>query len=151
MVDRFQELLNQLSVEIGLTLHPDKIGACTLKTREDFEVRLECDPRQENLLLAIFICEVPPGKFRENILKDALKSNAFFPQIGTLAYSDRNHQLTLFTFAPLPLLNGAKLAELLNAFIDKAYQWRTAVESGTTATLVATSSKSSSGMFGLTP
>lgn len=151
MIDRFEDLLKELGVEYGIPLHPDRIGACKLKVNDQFHVQLECDPRQENLLVATFICDIPPGKFRENILKDSLKANAAPHEMGTLAYSDRNNKLALFHYLPLPDLNGHKLADFLAKFVEKAAQWKTGVETGNTAQLVAFSPKSSGGMFGLKP
>ena len=58
--DRFEELLKELGSEFGISLHPDKRGACKLRVNEAFHVQLECDPAQENLLIACFICEIPP-------------------------------------------------------------------------------------------
>ena len=149
MIDRFQDLLNELGAELALTLHPDRVGACNLKTKDDFNVKLECDAHQENLLIAAFICDIPPGKARENILRDALKSNGPFPQNGAIAYSERNNKLVLFTYFRLSNLNGRKLAEFLGVFLDKASSWRIGVETGHTANLIAQASKPPSGMFGL--
>jgi hypothetical protein len=151
MIDRFEELLNELSAELSASLHPDKIGACTLKVDDAFDVRLEMDAHQENLLIATFICDIPPGKFRENTLKDALKCNGPLPQNGTLAYSERNNKLALFSYLRLAELNGRKLAVFLSAFLDKATQWRVGIETGHTDNLVTPSSKPPSSMFGLQP
>jgi hypothetical protein len=151
MIDRFEELLQELAIELGIPLHSDKRGACLLQVQGDFHVQLECDNSLENLLIAAFICDLPPGKFRENILKDALKANGPFPQNGTLAYSERNNKLALFSYLSFSNLNGRKLSEFLNVFLDKAVSWRTGVETGNTATLVTSSSKTTSGMFGLKP
>lgn len=150
-MDRFEELLKELSVELNVSLHPDRRGACKLRINETLHVQLECDAPQENLLIATFICEIPPGKFRENILKDALKSNnGPFPVNGTLSYSERNNQLALFSLLRLSSLTGKFLADFLTAFVEKANHWRTGVETGNTASLVSRSSKSSSdNIFGL--
>jgi hypothetical protein len=151
MIDRFEELLRELSVEYGVTLHPDRKGACKLKINEALQVQIECDAHQENLLVATFICDIPPGKFRENILRDALKTNGPFPKNGTLAYSDRNNKLVLFSYLRMQNLTGKKLAEFLSAFVDKANQWRIGVESGHTAHLAAPAAKPPGGMFGMKP
>jgi hypothetical protein len=151
MIDRFEELLNELGTELGITLHPDRKGACKLKINEALHVQIECDAHQENLLIATFICDIPPGKFRENILKDALKSNGPFPLNGTLAYSDRNNKLVLFSYFRLANLTGKQLAEFLNSFVDKANNWRIGVETGHTSHLISTSLKPTSGMFGMKP
>lgn len=145
MIDRFEELLRELSVQLDTTLHLDKIGACSLKIDEQFHVQIECDPHQERVLIATFICELPPGKFRENILKDALKANHPFPQNGTLAYSDRNNQLALFSYLPFTNLTGRKLSEFLNAFVEKTGQWRSAVDAGQTSGLTSSTTNPEGG------
>lgn len=151
-IDRFEELLTELGAELGVALHPDKRGACKLKINESLHVQLECDAGRENLLIASFICEIPPGKFRETILKDALKSNGPFPLNGTLSYSERNNQLVLFSSYQLSHLNGKTLADFLTAFIEKANNWRVGVETGNTAGLVSSQTKTtSSNIFGLKP
>ncbi len=151
MIDRFEELLRELGAELGVTLHPDRRGACKLKINDQLHVQLECDTGQENLLIATFICEIPPGKYRENILKDALKSNSPFPKNGTLAYSERNNRLALFTRLRLSNLDGRTLADFLGAFVEKATQWKNGVETGHTSNLVSGQSKPSSNIFGLKP
>jgi len=151
MIDRFEELLNELSIEYNLSLHPDKKGACKLKINDTIHIQLECDAGQENLLVATFICDIPPGKYRENILKDALKANNPFPVHGTLAYSDRNNKLVLFCYLRMAQLTGKKLAEFLVTFLDKANQWRIGVESGHTSHLAAPQIKGTSGTFGMKP
>ncbi len=151
MVDPFEALLSELGTELGITLHPDRKGACKLKINDIFHIQLESDAHQENLLIAAFICDLPPGKYRENILRDALKANWPFAKNGTLAYSDRNNKLVLFSSLRLANLNGKKLAEFLSIFIDKANNWRIGVETGHTAHLVTAPTKSSSGLFGMKP
>jgi hypothetical protein len=134
--DRFAELLAELGVELGISLHPDKRGACRLRIDETYHVQLECDGSQENLIVFSFLCELPPGKFRENILKDALKANTPYPLHGALSYSERNNQLALHASLRLSQLNGKLLADFLVAFMEKAKQWRQAVETGNTSQLV---------------
>lgn len=148
-MDRFEELLKELNQEIGLTLHPDRRGACKLSINETLHVQLECDPTQEKLLVATFVGEIPPGKFRENILKDSLKANSPFPVFGTLAYSERNNQLVLFTYLPFSNLTGKSLVDFLVSFIEKADLWRIGMETGNTANLLTTQPKSLSNPFGL--
>lgn len=151
MVDPFEALISELGIELGVALHLDKKGACKLKINEMFDVQLETDAHQENLLIAAFIGDVPPGKYRENILRDTLKANWPFPKNGTLAYSDRNNKLVLFSYFRLANLNGKKLAEFLGIFIDKANNWRIGMETGHTAHLISVPAKTSDGIFGMKP
>lgn len=151
MIDQFHELLSNLGQQLKLSLHPDKKGACTLIIRDLFSVQIEFDPSHERILIACFVCEVPPGKLRENVLRDTLKSHYPYPENGVFGYSERNNKLSLFSYVPLNGLTGEKCAGLLSAFIDKAKKWREAVSLGTTADLVSESSSSASDLkiFGL--
>jgi hypothetical protein len=151
MIDQFQELLVSLGQQLGLPLHPDKTGACRLNIRNLFSIQLEYEPARERILIASFLCEVPPGKLRENVLRDALKANFPYPELGSFGYSERNNKLSLFLYSPIHGLTGQKLASLLSAFIEKATKWKQAVELGQTATLVLTGSSSEIKPFGLKP
>ena len=150
MIDRFEELLRELGAELGTTLHSDRRGACRLNINDAIDIQLECDGPQEKLLVATFICDIPPGKFRENILRDSLKANGPFPENGTLGYSSKNNKLALFKFLKLSELKAKELADFLTLFMEKAKKWRVGVEMGTTASLVPTPPpQTASGMFGL--
>lgn len=148
-MDRFEEILKELSAALGVTLHPDRRGACKLNINDVMRVQIEFQPDKEQILLACMICEVPPGKFRENILKDALRANWPYPGNGTLSYSEKNNNLCLFEYIPSVNISGPKLLDILNAFIAKADSWRTGVESGQTASLLPSVKKGESGIFGL--
>lgn len=148
-MDRFEEILSELGNLLGATLHPDRRGACKLNVNDILHVQIEMQPEKERLLLACMICEIPPGKFRENILKDGLRANWPYPIHGTLSYSEKNNNLCLFEHISLENLNGQKLLNSLNAFIAKADSWRLGVEQGQTSALVPSVKKGESGIFGL--
>lgn len=151
MIDRFEEILRELGIEYGLPLHPDHRGACKLLINETMQLQIEYRQEHQALLALTFICEIPPGKFRENVLRTALKANHFSPTKSLLGYSDKNNQLALFQQIPLTLLTGKKLAELLTLFINKADEWRQRVQTGDLATLFSPtySQGKGKGMFGL--
>ncbi len=141
MIDQFHELLQELGNKLGITLHPDKHGACKLNINQASYVQLEYEPSHHRILIATFICEIPPGKLRENILRDGLKANFPFPEHGTLCYCERNNQLTLFSYLPFSGITGDKLAVEFHYFVEKAQKWREAVESGQTHALVGSTPK----------
>lgn len=151
MINPFEELLDELGKEYDVPLHLDKMSACTLNINDEFHIQLECDAYQEKILIATFICDLPPGKFRENILRDALKSNDPFPKNGTLAYSDRNNKLALFSHLRLASINGYKLSEFLKLFLEKASEWRIGVETGQTTSLIPQNLKPSGNIFDIKP
>ena len=151
MIDQFHELLSSLGTQLKLPLQPDKKGACTLVIRNLFSVQIEYDPSRQRILIAAFLCDVPPGKLRENILRDALKSHFPYPEIGTFGYSERNNKLSLFLYTPLSGLTGEKCAQLLSSFIEKASKWKEAIELGQTTALVHGGGVSELKPFGLKP
>ena len=152
MIDPFHELLSSLGEQLKLALHPDKRGVCKLNFRNLVSVQIEYEPSRHRILMASFLCDVPPGKLRENILRDALKANFPFPEMGSLGYCERNNKLALFLYVPLSELNGEKCAAILTTFIEKAKVWKEAVALGQTNALVASSTKSSElKPFGLKP
>lgn len=134
MTDRFDQLLTNLGPLFGLTLHSDKVGACSIAINPHTQVQLQLDISQENLLLFSKIIEIPPGKFRENILKEALKFNgAIDPLPGILAYLPTSAQLCLYQAYPLSILNGERLAALLRSFLEVVEHWHHAIRNGQTS------------------
>ena len=136
MIDQFQELLKALGQHLGVTLQPDKRGACRLNVQDVAHIQLEYEPAKEQLLIISFVCEVPPGKLRENIFRDALKANHPYSLDGVFGYSERNNQLCLFLYKSIHGLTAEKLSGVLNGFMEKVNKWKDAVGVGQTATLV---------------
>lgn len=130
-MDYFSALLYDLGREFGEALYPDSNGICKLNYQGILHVQLEHFEQKKQILIASFLCEVPPGKYRELLFKEALKVNDKFPRIGTLAYSERNNQLTLFAFLPTFQLNAVQLFRFIEQFFLKALGWKEAVERGT--------------------
>jgi len=131
MTDRFEQLLLQLGPLFGLKLHPDKIGGCSIAITPSIKVQLQLDLVQENLFLFSKIIEIPPGKFRENVLRDALKANAFpDPLSGILCYLPTPNELCLYQSYPVLILNGERLAGLVGAFVEMAESWHHAIKNG---------------------
>lgn len=127
-MDRFAILLADLGELIQVPLHPDHHRGCQLSFNGQIHVYLK--EEEDRILVGAFMGEVPPGKFRENILLETLKENNLFPRIGTFGYSDRNNQLALYTHVYFPGLKGDTMADFLEAFLDKAFSWKTALETG---------------------
>ena len=134
-MDRFEEILTELGhlIALGILI---RRGVCQLNINDVFHVQIEFQPQKERLLLVCMISEVPPGKFRENILKDGLRANWPRPLHGTLCYCEKNNNLCLFEARSLENITGQKLLDTLHAFIAKADSWRVGVEMGQTGTLI---------------
>ncbi len=133
MINAFEELLGALGKVFDLNLRIDRSNACSIQLRS-LVLQLQLDVSQENLWIFSKLIEVPPGRFRENVLKEALKANSLpDPRVGAFGYVAASNHLALFQNYPLTVLNGDRLAGLIGAFIEMAEGWRKAVASGQTA------------------
>lgn len=151
MLDRFDELIQGLSKEFGLPLHVDKNHACAIQIRKGLVVQLQSDAAQEKLLLTCKIIEVPPGKFRENVLREALKANnSPDPIVAIFSFVNQTSHLFLFQNYLFDLLNGERIASLIGPFFETAEKWKKAIESGLPAP-PSSPGKMSANPFGLRP
>jgi hypothetical protein len=131
MTDPFEILIQQLGQSLSVPLHVDRHLACTLKVHQKLTVQLQMDSAQENLIVASFICELPPGRFRENVLCEALKSNNLpDPRTGILGFLSKTNHLTLHQFYRFASLDSEKLSMVIAGFIDYADLWREAIGLG---------------------
>jgi hypothetical protein len=134
MTDPFETLIHELGISLKVPLHVDKHHACTLKVHQKLNVQLQVDAALEKLWIASFICELLPGKFRENVLCEALKANDLpDPRTGIFGYISINNRLTLHQGYPFSSLDGEKLAMYVAGFIEYADLWRETIENGQTS------------------
>lgn len=130
MIDRFQELLSELGKVFNLPLHTDRYHACSLQI-PPLVIQLQLDSAQENIILFSKLIELPPGKFRENILRESLKANGLAtPKAGVLGYIANTNHLALFQKYPLDILNGERLAGFFGAFFEYGVAWNQAIGQG---------------------
>ena len=123
MSDLFQQLLTELGKIFDLSLHVDHHHACSIQI-SPLIVQLQLDSSQEKILLFSKIIELPPGRFRENILLETLKSNALSdPVAGIFGYIASINHLALYQCYPLSILNGERLANFLGGFLEMAIKW----------------------------
>lgn len=129
-MDQFQQLLWDLGEIVEIPFHVDKNHSCNLLLDESLEVQMQMDEHGEHLILCAFVSEVPPGRFRENVLKDALRVNSSFHPFGVFAFQEKKNLLLLQKLLPIEHLSGEKLLKELEEFIEEADEWRLALESG---------------------
>ena len=130
----FHDLIAELGEYIGEDLKVDLNMACSLEINNLIKVQIELDSPGEKILLMSLITELPPGKFRENILKDALKANFLAEEKeGTLAYLQRENSLVLFYEIFTRSITRDILYDHLMKFIRRVTDWNTAIESGQSA------------------
>ncbi len=129
-MDKFAAVLADLAALIDVPLQPDHNRSCSLNVNNAMHVQLQEEENKDRILIGAFVGELPPGKFREILLKETLKENNLYPRVGTFSYSPRNNQLAFFTYVLLPTLTGDILADILEIFLDRAFSWKTALETG---------------------
>jgi len=133
MTDRFAELLQELSAVLQIPLHPDHSHACSILMPPHPLILLQLGESQEYLFLFSKITALSPGKFRENVLCEALKANAKEePRPGILGYVAASNTLAIHQKFPAALLNGELLASLIGSLLETATLWKTAIEQGKT-------------------
>lgn len=129
--DPFEILIQELSASLNVPLHVDRNRACALNIHRQFTVQLQLDSAQEKLIIAAFICELAPGKFRENVLAEALKANYLpDPRTGILGYLAPQNRLTLHQHYPFASMTAQDLAMIVAGFIDYAQLWKDAIDQG---------------------
>ncbi len=130
----FHELIHDLGELVGANLELDAKEACTLEVNQKFKVQIELDPSKEKILFLAMVSELPPGKFRENILRDGLKANYTAEEKqGVLAYIERQNSLVLFDYLLVDGIDKEILFQRLQKFIERALTWHTAIDNGHSA------------------
>ncbi|HLB53254.1 MAG TPA: CesT family type III secretion system chaperone [Chlamydiales bacterium] len=133
MTDSFSYLLQDLGKIFHLPLHQDQVGACSILLPNDFIIQIQLDTTGKNLFLFSKLAPLPPGRFREEVLKEGLKANQKNdPLPGILAYLEKTNHLILFQSYPFSILNGERLAGFFGNFLDFGTKWRVAVLQGHT-------------------
>lgn len=151
VMDLFESLLDELSKALNIPdLHPDQNKACLIKFKTNLRVQVEMDSGQENVLIASTLGTLQDGRYKENILREALKANGLpGPLHGILAYSTKTGHLILFEYLPTKELTGDKIADAIAPFSEKALRWKNAIENNEVPSIAVF--RSSGGMFGLRP
>lgn len=130
MTDAFSQIIQELGQTLQIELHPDKLNAVSLQI-QSIVVQLELSSDQENLFLFCKIGEIPPGKFLENVLIEALKINGLpDPRPGIFGFIAKTNHLSLHQSYPMKLLNGTILASFLASFIELADAWAQSLSKG---------------------
>lgn len=124
----FDKLLGDVSDFFQMEIKPDKKGGVALKLREHF-VQIEPDEAEENVLIFSPIGEIPTGRYREDILEQALRSNGYPPpNRGILCLAKKTSMLYIFEKFPLRTASREQLLATLPPILDKVKIWKEAVQ-----------------------
>lgn len=127
----FEELIKELGQKMGTPLHVDSYQACTLLLNYGLKCQIELTAMGDSVLIGTELGGVPAGRYRQNILTQALRVNALtdLPR-GVLAFSEKNDSLVLFEQISLAILSGEKLYRYLLLFTEHAKVWRDSLHRG---------------------
>lgn len=110
---------------------PNASNTCLIPISEGLNIQFELDKHEKNLVVGCVLGNVPPSPYRHKLFTEALRSNGVPPpRYGILAYSSKTQNLILFDSLDLRDLSGHKIADYLMPFLDKAKQWKEAIQSG---------------------
>lgn len=126
----FQELIQYISEQFQLDLKPEANDSCSIKVDDKIIVQLELDAANQRLMLMTYISEIPPGKFRENVLYEALKANHLPTRIGTLGFLQESGELTFHHFFSTQISKYELVAQYLTEMIYVCMQWKEAISVG---------------------
>ncbi len=131
---QFYDLIDELSEFFNEPLIAEVNDTCKLLVNEKIEVQIEMDFMGEFIIIAAIISELPPGKFRENILKDALKSNHLIDSHRSfLAYIGVNNQLIVSENLFAHAITAEQLYNNIIALTKRAKKWQDAINRGETS------------------
>ena len=134
-MNKFEQLLWDLGEAIHLPLHIDKNQACNILLEEHLKVQMQLDRNETHLLVCAFVADLAPGRFRENVLREALKANGEPQPHGVFAFYEKKNLLIFHQFFPIDTLNKEGLMQSLELLIQEAEEWYQAIRSGSTAPL----------------
>jgi hypothetical protein len=151
--DYFGTLLEEIGKMMHVTLQPDKNNSCLIEFPNKIKIQMEVDSSRNLFIIGCNLGVVPPGRYRENIFREALKANGMpYPRYGDFSYSKRMDSLVLTRELSMQDIHSDKIVHELLNFLRKATQWQEALARGDVPSIVsgAYTSKGSGGMFGLT-
>ena len=148
---QFGALLKEMEQFFHCSLEPDQNDSCLIKMGTGISIQIELD-RYGYLLIGCKIGLLPMSRYRDNLIQQALKSNAVsMPSSGTFGFSQKTNQLVLFMRLDPGSLSMHQILQLLPSFATKAKKWTDAVAKGETPSVeeAETPSNTPSGIFGL--
>lgn len=152
ITDLFGTLLQELSRALKIpTLQPDRNNSCLLRLNSGLIIQIELDRGGQSLIIGADLGAIPPGKYRENLFREALRANDLpHPLHGILCYSKKSDHLVLYQKIGLKDLTGEKIAAEITPFAEKAFKWSEALLHNDIPTVNQTfTSQKPGGMFGL--
>ena len=130
METRFEEIIHDLSKTIDVDLLIEEDNVISVLVDERLPLQLEADLDTNRLLIFTSIANISAGKFRENVLINALKENDKFEFDFTFAYLEEDNSLVMFTYLNFEEITVNTLNQILASFVDISLLWKDAIDTG---------------------
>jgi hypothetical protein len=146
---QLQGILKEFETYFNCPLVTDEQESCLIKMSIGVDVQIEIN-RYGAVLIGCRLGSVL-GKYRDQLFKEAMKSNYLFPpHTGVFGYSQKSKNLILFILVDSKNINTEIINELLTPFIAKAKIWIEAIKSNSVPLIKeGGSSKTSDNLFGI--
>ena len=126
----YNELIEQLSDELGIDIFPNINNVVVLLIEKTIKIHIENDI-DDTVIIGTSITDLAPGKFREHILKDALIINSLEYKIrGTLSYMGSENALFIHQKTPLSNMTVEKMVKIIKNICKRSKKWKSAVNEG---------------------
>src|SRR5262245_28591576 len=152
--DTFSALLGELGTILKIRLNADQNNSCKIKYKSGLTLQIDFDAASDRVIFVSSLGTPGPGRYRENIFREALKANGLPPpKYGIFAYSKKQEALVLYDSLPMKELTGQKLADFLAPFCQRAEAWSSAISRNEIPSFTGTEftfgKAGGTGMFGL--
>jgi hypothetical protein len=150
----FESLLKDLGTKIDIpNLQPTRNSNIKLTLKGNHNVVLQQHTTQSYLIISFEIAEIPGGRYRENIFREALKFNGLNQLHGGMfGYSKKTQKLFLFDMLPLDNISGDQVKTLIFNLLEKVAAWKEGIQKGDIPTIAAQAHVRSGGnIFGIRP
>lgn len=146
---QFGAILKEFETFFNCSLQPDDNDSCFIRMGIGVNIQIELD-RYGLLLIGCRLGAVHMGRYRDNLIHAALKSNELLPpSTGIFGFSQKSNQLILFIKLNPNLLSSHVISTLMPPFVAKAKLWTNAILSGSIPSVAVEAGSKVPGIFGL--
>lgn len=127
---QFEEILKDFEPFFNCSLKPDANDSCLIKMTSGVNIQIELNS-YGSLIIGCRIAALQMGRFREQVIQEALKANSCSsPFSGSFGYSSKSQNLILFIIVDPKELEVNKILDLMQLFTTKAQLWVEALAKG---------------------
>jgi hypothetical protein len=124
-------LMEDLVKSLGLNMEIEDSTSYTLSLGRR-SVELEMDDEGKFVIVSAILGKIPPGKYRQDVLEQALKSNGYPPPVfGYLGFDKDTEMLVLHKQFHISKVSKDELLEKLPGLVEMAKNWDQAISSST--------------------